>query len=63
MANRTTSDGFMRLAYPEYSKLSAKAKESYNKKEREANFNKKMEKKYGNKSGSKKLNKFFSNLE
>ncbi len=53
---------FKPLQYHEYSKLSSKSKEEYNKGEREYNFNRKMEKKYGNSSKSralKKLSKMF----
>lgn len=53
---------FKPLQYHEYSKLSSKAKETYNKGEREYNFNRKMEKKYGSGSKSraiKKLSKMF----
>lgn len=52
---------FKPLKWEHYEKLDAKAKEAYNKQEREYNFNKKMQKKYGSsvEKGANKLNKFF----
>lgn len=53
---------FKPLKWTEYEKLDSKAKESYGKQEKEYNFNRKMQKKYGNsvERGTKKLEKFFS---
>lgn len=51
---------FKPLKWGDYEKLDSKSKEGYNKKEREYNFNKKLEKNHA--SGKKKLSKFFSNI-
>lgn len=56
------TNSFKPIPYHEYEKLSPKAKETYNKGEKEYNFNRRMEKKYGIGSKNraiKKLGKLF----
>ena len=55
-------ESFKPLKWEHYEKLDPKAKEIYNKQERDYNFDRKMKKKYGNsvQKGTDKLNKFFS---
>ena len=52
---------FKPLKWTDYEKLDTKARESYGKQESEYNFNRKMQRKYGNsvERGTKKLSKFF----